>query len=162
LPAICRRGMLQVFSETLTGDFGIGDSMFLVSLTYTSEMTASTDFLDILEVSRANNERDGITGVLLFCNNNVVQCLEGSREAVNQAYARIIRDKRHQNPLLVDYRVLAARLFSSWSMGYVPESSVTRPIMLKYAVSKNFEPRLLSGESCLDMLAELTRTVRMV
>jgi hypothetical protein len=154
--------MLQVFSETLTGDFGIGDSMFLVSLTYTSEMTASTDFLDILEVSRANNERDGITGVLLFCNNNVVQCLEGSREAVNQAYARIIRDKRHQNPLLVDYRVLAARLFSSWSMGYVPESSVTRPIMLKYAVSKNFEPRLLSGESCLDMLAELTRTVRMV
>jgi hypothetical protein len=136
--------------------------MFLVSLTYTSEMTASTDFLDILEVSRANNERDGITGVLLFCNNNVVQCLEGSREAVNQAYARIIRDKRHQNPLLVDYRVLAARLFSSWSMGYVPESSVTRPIMLKYAVSKNFEPRLLSGESCLDMLAELTRTVRMV
>lgn len=162
MPAICRRGMLQVFSETLTGDFGIGDSMFLVSLTYTSEMTASTDFLDILEVSRANNERDGITGVLLFCNNNVVQCLEGSREAVNQAYARIIRDKRHQNPLLVDYRVLAARLFSSWSMGYVPESSVTRPIMLKYAVSKNFEPRLLSGESCLDMLAELTRTVRMV
>jgi hypothetical protein len=162
LPAICRRGMLQVFSETLTGDFGIGDSMFLVSLTYTSEMTASTDFLDILEVSRANNERDGITGVLLFCNNNVVQCLEGSREAVNQAYARIIRDKRHQNPLLVDYRVLAARLFSSWSMGYVPESSVTRPILLKYAVSKNFEPRLLSGESCLDMLAELTRTVRMV
>jgi hypothetical protein len=162
LPAICRRGMLQVFSETLTGDFGIGDSMFLVSLTYTSEMTASTDFLDILEVSRANNERDGITGVLLFCNNNVVQCLEGSREAVNQAYARIIRDKRHQNPLLVDYRVLASRSFSSWSMGYVPESSVTRPIMLKYAVSKNFEPRLLSGESCLDMLAELTRTVRMV
>jgi hypothetical protein len=136
--------------------------MFLVSLTYTSEMTASTDFLDILEVSRAKNERDAITGVLLFCNNSVLQCLEGSREAVNQAYARIIRDKRHQNPLLVDYRVLSARLFSSWSMGYMPESSVTRPILLKYAVSKNFEPRLLSGESCLNLLAELSRTVRMV
>ena len=36
--------------------------MFLVSLTYTSEMNVSTDFLDILEVSRVNNERDGITG----------------------------------------------------------------------------------------------------
>jgi hypothetical protein len=100
--------------------------------------------------------------VLLFCNNSVLQCLEGSREAVNHAYARIVRDKRHQNPLLVDYRDISARLFSSWSMGYVPESSVTRPILLKYAVSKNFEPRLLSGESCLNMLAELTRTVRMV
>jgi hypothetical protein len=136
--------------------------MFLVSLAYTSEMTVSTDFLDILEVSRTNNERNGITGVLLFCNNSVVQCLEGSREAVNQTYARIVRDRRHQNPLLVDYRVVSSRLFSGWSMGYVPESSVTRPVLLKYAASKNFEPRLLSGESCLNMLAELARTVRTV
>jgi Sensors of blue-light using FAD len=136
--------------------------MFPVSLTYTSEMTVSTDFLDILEVSRIRNERDGITGVLLFCNNSVVQCLEGSREAVNQTYARIVRDKRHQNPLLLDYRVISTRLFSTWSMGYMPESSVTRPTLLKYSVSQNFEPRLLSGESCLGMLTELTRKVRTV
>jgi hypothetical protein len=136
--------------------------MFLVSLAYTSEMTVSTDFLDILEVSRANNERDGITGVLLLLNNSVVQCLEGSREAVNRTYARIVRDRRHQNPLLVDYRVIPSRSFSGWSMGYVQESSATQQVLLKYAVSKNFEPRLLSGESCLDMLAELARTVRMV
>ena len=133
--------------------------MFLVSLIYTSEMTGSMDFMDILEVSRARNERDGITGVLLFCNNNVVQCLEGSREAVNKTYARIAQDKRHQNPLLVDYRMLATRLFSNWSMGYVPESSVTQPTLLKYSVSQDFEPRLLSGESCLRMLTELTHKV---
>jgi hypothetical protein len=136
--------------------------MFLVSLIYTSEMTGSMDFMDILEVSRARNERDGITGVLLFCNNNVVQCLEGSREAVNKTYARIVQDKRHQNPLLVDYRILSTRLFSEWSMGYVPESSVTQPTLLKYSVSQDFEPRLLSGESCLRMLAELTRKVSTV
>ena len=136
--------------------------MFLVSLIYTSEMTGSMDFMDILEVSRANNERDGITGVLLFCNNNVVQCLEGSREAVNKTYARIVQDKRHQNPLLIDYRMLSTRLFSNWSMGYVPESSVTQPTLLKYSVSQDFEPRLLSGESCLRMLTELTHKVETV
>lgn len=136
--------------------------MFLVSLIYTSEMTVSTDFMSILEVSRVRNERDGITGVLLFCNNSVVQCLEGSREAVNKTYARIIKDKRHQNPLLVDYRTLSTRSFSKWSMGYVPESSVTRPILLRYSVSQDFEPRRLSGESCLGLLVELTRNVRTV
>ena len=136
--------------------------MFLVSLTYTSEMTVSTDFLDILEVSRINNEKDGITGVLLFCNNSVVQCLEGSREAINKTYARIVRDTRHRNPLLVDYRIIPVRVFSKWSMGYMPESAATRPILLKYSVSQNFEPRLLSGESCLGMLTELTRKVRTV
>jgi len=133
--------------------------MFLVSLIYTSEMTGSMDFMDILEVSRASNERDGITGVLLFCNNNVVQCLEGSREAVNKTYVRIVQDKRHQNPLLVDYRMLSTRSFSGWSMGYVPESSITQPTLLKYSVSQDFEPRLLSGESCLRMLTELTRKI---
>ena len=139
-----------------------GIDMFLVSLTYTSEMTVSTDFMSILEVSRVRNERDGITGVLLFCNDSVVQCLEGSREAVNKTYARIIKDKRHQNALLVDYRTLSTRLFSKWSMGYVPESSVTRPILLRYSVSQDFEPRRLSGESCLGMLAELAQKVRTV
>ncbi|MDH3970630.1 MAG: BLUF domain-containing protein [Gammaproteobacteria bacterium] len=133
--------------------------MFLVSLIYTSEMTGTMDFMDILEVSRASNERDGITGVLLFCNNNVVQCLEGSREAVNKTYVRIVQDKRHQNPLLVDYRMLSTRSFSGWSMGYVPESSITQPTLLKYSVSQDFEPRLLSGESCLRMLTELTRKI---
>ena len=136
--------------------------MYLVSLTYTSEMTVSMDFMDILEVSRAKNVKDSITGILLFCNNNVVQCLEGSREAVNKTYARIVQDKRHQNALLVDYRIISTRLFSKWSMGYMPESSATRPILLKYSASQNFEPRLLSGESCLGMLTELTRKVRTV
>ena len=130
--------------------------MFLVSLIYTSEMTASMDFMNILEVSRARNERDGITGVLLICNNSVVQCLEGSREAVNKTYARIVQDKRHQNPLLLDYRMLSTRLFSKWSMGYVPESSVTKPTLLRYSVSQDFEPRFLTGESCLKMLTDLT------
>jgi len=47
-------------------------------------------------------------------------------------------------------------------MGYVPESSVTRPTLLKYSATQSFEPRLLSGESCLEMLAELARKVRTV
>ena len=133
--------------------------MFLVSLIYTSEMTGNMDFLDILEVSRARNERDSITGVLLFCNNNVVQCLEGSREAVNKTYARIIRDRRHQNPLLLDYRGLSTRMFAKWSMGYVPESSVPQPTLLKYSVAPDFEPRLLTGERCVRMITELTQKV---
>lgn len=133
--------------------------MFLVSLIYTSEMTDRMDFMEILEVSRINNERDCITGLILFCNNKVVQCLEGSREAVSRTYTRISRDKRHRNPTLVDYRNLSTRSFSQWSMGYVQESSDIQPILLKYAVSHDFEPRLLSGESCLRMLTELGQKV---
>ena len=118
-----------------------------------------TDLMDILEVSRANNDRDGITGVLLLSNNHIVQCLEGSREAVNATYARIIRDRRHRQPVLLDYRVIQARTFPDWSMGYVPESSLSRSILQKYSASATFEPGLLGGETCLAMLTELSREV---
>jgi len=143
--------------EKLASSAGV--NMFLVSLIYTSEMVGTIDFRDILEASRVRNEKDGITGVLLFGNNNFVQCLEGAREAVNETYARIATDKRHENLLLLDYRVISTRLFSKWSMGYVPESSFTQPTLLKYSVSQNFEPRLLSGESCMRMLADLNQMV---
>ena len=140
----------------------MGVDTFLVSLIYTSEMTVHTDFTDILEVSRKNNARDGITGALLFSNNNIIQCLEGGREAVNKTFTRIVKDKRHENPLLVDYRMVSMRLFSNWSMGYVPESFDIQPILLKYSPSQEFEPRLLSGESSLRMMTELAHKVDMV
>ena len=149
-----RSRLMQLFDTGRVIRFdisGVDFDMFSVSLTYTSEMTENTDLMDILEVSRANNGRDGITGVLLLCNNNIVQCLEGSREAVNATYARIIADRRHRQPMLLDYRVIPTRTFPNWSMGFVPESSLRRSILLKYSASASFKPRLLSGESCLAM-----------
>lgn len=133
--------------------------MPLVSLTYTSEVNGGVDIEGILEVSRKRNTKDGITGVLFFRYDHYIQCLEGSREAVNKAYARIIRDERHKHLLILDYRDIFERSFPGWSMGYLSESSACKPTLLKYSVSQDFLPRELAGESSLRMLTELGRKV---
>ena len=133
--------------------------MSLVSLIYTSDAIGSVDVESILSVTRRQNETNSITGTLFFRADHFIQCLEGSREAVNQAYARIMKDERHENLLLLDYRDICERSFPGWSMGYLPESSISQPTLLKYSGSQRFDPRQLGGEGCLRMLVELNQKV---
>jgi hypothetical protein len=71
----------------------------------------------ILDVSRKNNAKTGITGVLLYLAGGFMQVLEGDDQVVNDAYARICRDKRHWNTtVLLDRQ--AERSFGEWSMGF--------------------------------------------
>ncbi len=133
--------------------------MSLVSLIYTSEVVGSIEIEDILTVARKRNEKGSITGIFFFRHDHFIQCLEGSREAVNETYARIMKDERHKNLLLLDYRDIYERSFPSWTMGYLPESSISQPTLLKYSGSQSFNPRKLGGESCLRMLIELNQKV---
>jgi hypothetical protein len=43
----------------------------------------------ILETSRRNNARDGLSGLLLLGGRRFLQVLEGPKDALDQAYARI-------------------------------------------------------------------------
>ena len=76
------------------------------------------DLLDILTVSRANNTRDGISGILLYKDGNILQVLEGEREAVERCFTRVERDPRHHGLIVVESRDVAQREFGDWSMGF--------------------------------------------
>lgn len=73
----------------------------------------------ILEVSRRNNGRDGITGALLHRDGSFMQCLEGEEGVVRAAYERISRDARHGGVLVLMDEPIAERAFPSWSMGHL-------------------------------------------
>lgn len=70
----------------------------------------------ILSVSRLNNRRDGITGVLLFNGQRFLQMLAGPAPAVEQCYARIVRDSRHRALVQLGSKTAAARVFARWAM----------------------------------------------
>jgi hypothetical protein len=65
---------------------------------YVSEFTTelSREELDeLIEVSAANNRRDGITGVLVASGKVFFQLIEGPDEAIDACYDRILKDPRH-------------------------------------------------------------------
>ncbi|MFT5295854.1 MAG: hypothetical protein ACI9YH_001870 [Colwellia sp.] len=137
--------------------------MFLVQLVYTSKTSSHfgpEDIENILEKARINNRKNNVTGLLCFNNNFFLQCLEGSRSAVNNTYHHILNDKRHSDIIMLNYSEIAEREFEQWSMGYMPQTSLTDAINLKYSGTPNFDPYEMSGESTHKLMLALKQNIK--
>ncbi len=71
---------------------------------------------EILRVSRRNNARDGITGLLFFNGQRFLQALEGPQDAIERAIGRIRVDVRHRAIVVLSERIVTTREFGNWSM----------------------------------------------
>lgn len=90
----------------------------MLQLAYiSSSTTRGVDGLDgILAVSRRNNARDGITGLLYADGVRFLQVLEGEPAWVESAFERIREDARHRGVVILSRREIAAREFGGWDM----------------------------------------------
>lgn len=93
-----------------------------ISLTYVSKSRLASEDAEevdaIVEASRKNNARVGITGALLFTGRDFAQTLEGDRQAVLDLMERIKRDPRHDQVEIVHQSDNPVRSFANWSMAY--------------------------------------------
>lgn len=88
-------------------------------LSFASAHVRSNDVKNILEISRARNLSDSVSGVLIFNGAVFVQIIEGPDRKIGSLITRIKNDHRHvELQILMDKPVLD-RLFVNWSMGYV-------------------------------------------
>ena len=130
--------------------------MSLVRLVYASTMSESfgpEDVLKILEVSRKNNPSQGITGALCYDTRSFLQCLEGSDKAVNALYCTLVRDDRHADIRLLDYRDIRERRFGEWTMAYARADDVTERLVLRFSEKAAFDAYALDGRQAIDFLA---------
>ena len=99
----------------------------LVQLIYCSAASQSFDRADltqILEASRRNNMRNGITGMLLHSGGSFFQVLEGEDARIDELMATLERDPRHHRVTVIIREPIAERSFPDWSMGYADVSSI--------------------------------------
>lgn len=91
------------------------------SIVYVSTATRSLNLEaleEMLEVSRRNNQRDGITGMLLYVEGNFMQAIEGAPDRIGDLYQRLHRDPRHHAVTTLVDEPLAHRHFAQWSMAF--------------------------------------------
>ena len=133
----------------------------LVRLIYVSVMTEACDtkaLENILRVSRINNEKNNITGMLCYDPTYFLQALEGPREAINQLYTNISRDMRHQYLTLLEYADIEQRTFGDWSMGFLSGNALDRELLDKYTFgSGKFNPFILNGQQVRNFLLDAVR-----
>jgi len=70
----------------------------------------------ILGISRRNNARDQISGLLFFNGRRFLQALEGPEAAVERAILRIKTDERHFGIVTLSRREVDTREFGDWAM----------------------------------------------
>lgn len=73
---------------------------------------------DILAASRRNNQRCGVTGLLVSGGKRFLQVLEGPDQAVLATYARIQNDPRHFAFVSLATKPIEQRAFGQWSMAF--------------------------------------------
>ena len=136
--------------------------MLLTRLIYVSTLCESCDSTaldDILKISHDRNKESHLTGLLSHNDKYFLQCIEGSRTAVNHTYNHILNDKRHKKVMILYFKEIDYREFGDWSMGDIPQSSLTELVNLQFSTSNQFNPYEMSGESAYRMLLELKQNL---
>jgi Sensors of blue-light using FAD len=93
----------------------------MLSLIYVStsiKLLSDQELLDILKVSRENNDSSEITGLLLYKGGNFMQVLEGADETVIALYEKIKIDPRHKDVSIISKEQIQSRQFSEWGMAF--------------------------------------------
>jgi hypothetical protein len=93
------------------------------------------ELAELLRKARENNERLGLTGMLLYTEGSFFQVLEGPTEVVEGLYARIELDRRHGHVTRIISEPIPRRAFDDWTMGF---SKVSRAELAKIAGTNDF------------------------
>jgi hypothetical protein len=98
----------------------------MIEMVYTSaarRMLDPQELEQLLAVARRNNDRLGVSGILLYDYGSFIQVLEGDEPVVRELFAHISRDQRHHRVKVHDERAIRTRSFSEWTMGFVSITS---------------------------------------
>lgn len=92
-----------------------------------SAILSASEFERMLARARRRNENAGLTGVLLQCDRNFMQYLEGPTDALAAMLLEIRSDPRHSGmlPMLLEH--VAVRLFADEPLACFTSKSAGRP-----------------------------------
>lgn len=83
----------------------------------------SKELTKILETSRGFNEKNAISGCLIYYDHKFLQILEGSKQKLDELFLNIKQDMRHYDVELMYEGFIKERTFKKWSMAYIDLNS---------------------------------------
>lgn len=83
-----------------------------------SKSPTESDLTHMLKEARLQNEKNQITGSLLYREGTYVQVFEGPPHATESLYKKILTDKRHHKVVTLFRRPTKRRYFRDWTMAF--------------------------------------------
>lgn len=131
--------------------------LIYISTAHTS--LSDEEIEEILRVSRTNNAKAGITGLLVYDGVRFLQALEGEKGPVESTFARIKQDSRHKAQVVLSQREIDVKQFGQWSMASqearASPGAISLPQIVDALVASVSDPNtraLFTGFSRIDRL----------
>lgn len=93
----------------------------------------------ILSVSRSNNRKNGLVGMLYYGDGCFFQCLEGETSKVQALYKTLLKDSRHTDLKILASEQIKRLSFPDWSMKYVPIDQHMQKLLVEHGFD-HFDP----------------------
>ena len=77
-----------------------------------------TKLIELLTKAREKNARLNVTGMLLYCDYNFFQVIEGEELIIQTLFENIKNDPRHKNVTKIVEEPIQLRSFAKWTMGF--------------------------------------------
>jgi hypothetical protein len=90
----------------------------IVYLSQATDHLTPTTLVTLLMQARTLNERQHVTGALVYGHGQFMQIIEGEEVVIKNLYKRIARDPRHRNVFTLSDKSIANRRFAEWSMAF--------------------------------------------
>lgn len=109
------------------------------------------DLIFLLGQCRSRNEKQDVTGMLLYVDGNYIQALEGDEKDVDEIYSDIVKDYRNTGNILMIKSEISERAFSGWSMGFKHLSDTNKGKIEGYTdfLNKKMTPGEIANSSSL-------------
>jgi hypothetical protein len=123
----------------------------------------------ILAETQQRNAAIDITGLLLHSDGNIIQIIEGAKHHVEQLFAKIEKDTRHHQVIVLSRKEVSQRDFPEYKMGFkrAPSQQLAQalPGFSDIVENRNFQKATLDGLSrhvaiFLKTFARSTRLIR--
>ncbi len=109
----------------------------------------------VLRVSRVNNAKASVTGMLLTHAGFFLQALEGGDHAVRATLERVSRDDRHSAVKVLGTDFCATRAFGSWAMCANDLTAADTDILGVLTKRGAFEPYQMEAPAALRLLKSI-------
>jgi hypothetical protein len=90
----------------------------IVYISQAKESMTLTTLVVLLMQARTLNERQHVTGALVYGDGQFMQVMEGEEAVVKDLYARVVQDARHHHVRTLAEGPIATRGFAQWSMAF--------------------------------------------
>ncbi len=112
--------LIALKCDSGSGNIGGLDHYSILFVSALSADAPADTVIAIARQARRNNERTGITGLLVFDGENFAQLMEGPQDTVPALADLMSTDPRHEHmEILHSAPTASARRFPSWRLGYL-------------------------------------------